>query len=50
MNLKTNTTAKFPHPQFFLTKLNVILGSTFFMLIMKTFLDTFTCNFSVIIQ
>ncbi|EAR90173.2 transmembrane protein, putative (macronuclear) [Tetrahymena thermophila SB210] len=38
--------ATFPHPQFFLVKIIQIIGSNLFFLIMRTFIDSFVCNWS----
>ncbi|KAL4473833.1 hypothetical protein ABPG74_022697 [Tetrahymena malaccensis] len=38
--------ATFPHPQFFLLKIIQIVGSNLFYLIMRSFIDSFVCNWS----
>ncbi|KAL4473469.1 hypothetical protein ABPG72_012148 [Tetrahymena utriculariae] len=38
--------ARFPHPQFFLVKIIQIIGQNLFYLIMRTFIDSYVCNWS----
>lgn len=45
-NLLTGQKAVFPHSQFFLSKGINILGASCFLLIMRTFIDTFVCDFN----